>query len=266
MTQESRRLYLIQALMKERAADAEIMIPEGEPQQKALLRSLFNQRMPAPAAKEFLEIQDAYLQEETARKGITDLSALKPLRNQIYLWRGDITALRCEVIVNAANAQLLGCFCPNHNCIDNQIHTFSGVQLRLACAGLMLRQGHAEKTGGAKLTPAFNLPCRYVLHTVGPMIRGRVTREDEKMLASCYRSCLALAAQNDIKSIAFCCISTGEYNFPHHLAATIAVNTVREYLRQKQSGIKVIFNVFKEIDDEIYKKLLHANQAPESRN
>ena len=154
---------------------------------------------------------------------------------------------------------MLGCFCPNHGCIDNAIHTFSGVQLRLTCAELMKEQGHEEETGTAKITPAYNLPCKYVLHTVGPIITGRLREKDKQLLASCYRSCLELAEQNGLKSIAFCCISTGEFHFPNDKAAEIAIQTVKEYRKQTNSQIEVIFNVFKETDYEIYRELLGTN-------
>lgn len=211
-----------------------------------------------PASDGFLEIQDAYLQEEARRKGIVKITDLQPIQPQFYLWRGDITTLQCDAIVNAANSQMLGCFCPNHGCIDNAIHTFAGVQLRLHCAELMARQGHEEEAGKAKITPAFNLPCRYILHTVGPIVRGRLTEQDCRMLASCYRSCLKLAGQNGLKSVAFCCISTGEFHFPNDKAAEIAIWTVKEYKAQAHSEIEVIFNVFKESDDDIYRRLLRA--------
>lgn len=259
MTQTERRKYLIAALLKEQPQYAELEIPSNEQEQKALLRSLFNIRMPLPVTDKFLTIQDAYLQEETRKKGVTALSALKHVQKGIYLWRGDITTLQCDGIVNAANSQMLGCFCPNHGCIDNAIHTFAGVQLRLACARLMKQQGHEEETGRAKITPAYNLPCRYVLHTVGPIIYGTLAKKDKKLLASCYRSCLELAEQKGLKSIAFCCISTGEFHFPNDKAAQIAIETVKEYKEQMHSEIEVIFNVFKELDYNIYRELLQAD-------
>lgn len=212
--------------------------------------------MPKPVNPEFLKVQDEYLQTVTAEKGITDIEDLTPLQEGIYLWQGDITTLRCDAIVNAANSQMLGCFCPCHGCIDNAIHTFSGVQLRMACADLMGKQGYEEPTGSAKITLAYNLPCRYVLHTVGPIIQGRLTKKDEELLASCYRSCMELAEKNHVKSIAFCCISTGEFHFPNKRAAQIAVETVKENKRHTNSKMKVIFNVFKEIDWRIYRELL----------
>lgn len=259
MNQQERRIYLIQELLKENKAYREMKIPETSQGQKQLLRGLMNIRMPGLAGEEFLKIQDVYLQEEIGRKGITEIDSLVPVRDGIYLWQGDITTLRCDAIVNAANNQMLGCFCPNHGCIDNAIHTFSGIQLRAVCGELMEKQGHEEKTGEAKITPAFNLPCKYVLHTVGPIIRGKLTDNDKRLLASCYRSCLELAEKNHVKSIAFCCISTGEFHFPNDKAAEIAVRTVKEYRRQTQSGMEVIFNVFKDLDKEIYGKLLTAD-------
>lgn len=259
MNQQERRIYLIQELLKENKAYRDMKIPETSGEQKQLLRGLMNIRMPGPIGEDFLKIQDAYLQEEIRRKGITETDSLVPVRDGIYLWQGDITTLRCDAIVNAANSQMLGCFCPNHACIDNAIHTFSGIQLRAACEELMKEQGHEEKTGEAKITSAFNLPCKYVLHTVGPIIRGKLTDNDKRLLASCYHSCLELAEKNHVKSIAFCCISTGEFHFPNDKAAEIAVRTVKEYRRQTQSRMEVIFNVFKDLDKEIYRKLLTAD-------
>ena len=260
MTQSERRTYLIGELLKEQPQYAEMEIPAGEQEQKRLLRSLFNVRMPRPVGKEFLAVQDAYLQEEIRQKGVTDLKDLRPVREGMYLWRGDITPLRCDAIVNAANSQLLGCFVPCHGCIDNAIHTYAGVQLRAACAEIMHRQGHSEGVGAAKITPAFNLPCKYVLHTVGPIICGRLTRREEGQLASCYRSCLELAEQNGVKSIAFCCISTGEFHFPNDRAAQIAVEAVKAYKERTNSTVEVIFNVFKQIDFDIYRKLLGSDK------
>lgn len=259
MTQTERRRYLIQALLEERPEYADIQVPPDVPEQKRLLRSLFNVRMPRPISEDFLKVQDAYLQEEIRRKGITGLDSLHPVREGIYLWQGDITTLRCDAIVNAANSGMLGCFVPCHGCIDNAIHTFAGVQLRLACARIMDRQGRQEETGGAKLTSAFNLPCRYILHTVGPIVSGRLTQRDCDLLASCYRSCLELAEENHIKSVAFCCISTGEFHFPNRQAAEIAVNTVMEFKEKTPSNMEVIFNVFKNMDAAIYRALLQQN-------
>lgn len=216
--------------------------------------------MPKAASKEFLQVQDEYLQEELRLKGVTDIADLTPVAPDIYLWQGDITTLKCDGIVNAANAQMLGCFCPNHGCIDNAIHTFAGVQLRQKCADIMNIQGYEEPTGQAKITKAYNLPCKYVLHTVGPIVYGRLKEKNERQLASCYRACLALAEENGLQSIAFCCISTGEFHFPNERAAEIAVRAVAEYKRQTQSKIKVIFNVFKVEDYGVYARLLKTDR------
>ena len=264
MTQEDRRIWLIQALLRERGEAVEI--PQGEPRQKQLLRALFNVRMPWFADPEFLRVQDEYLQEELHRKGITDYGDLQPVEDGIYLWQGDITTLKCGAIVNAANSQMLGCFMPGHLCIDNAIHTFAGVQLRLECADIMGRQGYDEPTGKAKITSAYNLPCDFILHTVGPIIYGNVTERDQQLLTDCYRSCLELAEQNGIKSIAFCCISTGIFSFPNRLAAEIAVRTVKEYKAENDSKIEVIFNVFKNDDYQIYRELLCGDRTAEGRS
>ncbi len=254
MTQAERRSFLIEYLLSERKE--RITIPSDEYNQKRLLRSLFNIRMPKPVSDEFLQIQDEYLQEENRRKGITDIADLEPIQKEIYLWQGDITTLKCGAIVNAANSQMLGCFNPCHGCIDNAIHTFAGVQLRRDCNEIMQKQGYDEPTGQAKLTLAYNLPCKYVIHTVGPIVRGRLTQEDRDLLKSCYLSCLKLAEEKYVDSIAFCCISTGVFGFPQREAAQIAVDTVKEYKEESHSDIKVIFNVFKDSDLAIYRGVL----------
>lgn len=257
MEQQQRREWLIQHLYDEDDYYRNYGIPSDEQEQKNLLRSLMNVRMPKPISEEFLAVQDEYLKAENA-VGVVDASLLTPstLDNRIYLWQGDITTLKIDAIVNAANSQMCGCFRAMHNCIDNIIHTKSGIQLRLKCSDIMQKQGHEEPTGKAKITPAYNLPCKYVLHTVGPIVQGRLTNKHKELLASCYRSCLELAEQSGIESIAFCCISTGVFMFPNKEAAEIAVNTVEEYL-QEHNGIKqVVFNVFKDEDLLIYEKLL----------
>lgn len=258
MNQSEKRLFLIQSLLKENPAYRDLGIPADTNSQRQLLRGLMNLRAPQRTDADFLKMQDEYLQGETAAKGITDAADLAPMQPGLYLWQGDITTLQCDAIVNAANSGMTGCYIPNHRCIDNAIHTFAGVELRLACADLMEQQGYPEPTGRAKITPAFNLPCRYVLHTVGPITDGRVTKADKELLASCYRSCLALAAENNLESVAFCCISTGEFHFPNELAAQIAVETVKDFLKKQTSVKKVIFNVFKDLDKAIYEKLLRA--------
>lgn len=256
MNQSERRLFLIQSLLDERPSCRKQEIPTDAQRQKVLLRGLMNIRSPRAIRPEFQKIQDAYLQAETAEKGITDIADLSPIQLGLYLWQGDITTLRCDAIVNAANSGMTGCYVPNHRCIDNAIHTYAGVELRLACAELMEQQGYPKPTGTAKITPAFNLPCKYVLHTVGPIIDGPVTAQDEALLASCYRACLEKAAEQDLESVAFCCISTGEFHFPNNLAAQIAVRTVKEFLSRQTSVRKVIFNVFKDLDKQIYQQLL----------
>ena len=259
MTQKEKRIFLIEELLAERPEYASIKIPRGIASQRSLLRSLMNVRRPGGISDRFLSVQDEYLKEEIAANGITDFSDLSPVTDGIYLWQGDITTLRCDAIVNAANSGMTGCYVPCHGCIDNCIHSYAGVQLRLECEGIMAAQGHEEETGGAKITSAYNLPCKYVIHTVGPIIRDRVTEADREALASCYRSCLEVAYRNGIKSIAFCCISTGEFRFPNDQAAEIAVRTVQKYREQTAGDIEVIFNVFKNIDHGIYRELLGGN-------
>ena len=289
MTQAERRLYLITELLKEDKGSAGFklglvpgneggfVIPDDEKSQRDILRSLMNIRAPYPISDEFLRIQDEYLQQRNRERGITDIGDLCPVcgvgefdtstglsdhglshRGQLYLWQGDITTLKVDAIVNAANSQLLGCFALLHACIDNCIHTYAGIQLRLACNELMQKQGHEEGTGLCKITPAFNLPSRYVLHTVGPIIYTSVGKREKILLANCYKNCLKTASQNQLESIAFCCISTGVFRFPQDLAAQIAVETVEKWLAENpdSSVKKVVFNVFGNKDLEIYKKVL----------
>ncbi len=259
MTRTEQRLYLIKFLLNENPRYSKIEIPTDEDEQRDLLRSLFNVRPPEPISDEFLEIQDDYLKSEIEARGIVDSDTLSATKynNQIYLWQGDITTLKVDAIVNAANSALLGCFQPLHNCIDNIIHTLSGVRLRLACNELMNEQRHKEETGKAKITPAYNLPSKYVLHTVGPIISGKLTDRDRMLLADCYKSCLELAVKNDIKSMAFCCISTGVFCFPQQEAEEIAVKTVSLFLQNNHSDMKVIFNVFTDKDLAIYQNILN---------
>lgn len=259
MTQAERRIYLIKHLLAEQPRYQGLSVPADTAEQKRLLRSLMNIRVPQPIGEDFLAVQDEYLQGELAQKGVADFADLMPVSEGIYLWQGDITTLRCDAIVNAANSSMTGCYVPCHGCIDNCIHTYAGVQLRQECAAIMREQGREEETGKAKITRAYNLPCKYILHTVGPIISGPLTRADEELLASCYRSCLELAERHGVKSIAFCCISTGEFHFPNDRAAAIAVRSVKEYRAEHESEIQVIFNVFKDVDYEIYQNLLAAN-------
>ncbi|WP_449455481.1 protein-ADP-ribose hydrolase [Streptococcus suis] len=230
-------------------------LPQTQEEQEWVLRALMNIWEPKVMPAEFWSLQDAYLQERLTQKRVTGLSDLQEVEPQIYLWQGDITCLKVDAIVNAANSQLLGCFVPHHRCIDNAIHSQAGLQLRLACYQLMKAQGHLEATGQAKITPAYNLPANYVIHTVGPIIQEEVEPQDEELLASSYRKSLELAVEKGLTSIAFCCISTGEFRFPNQLAAEIAVRTVRNFIKEHPE-INVIFNVFKDEDKENYQKLL----------
>lgn len=256
MNQNERRIFLIQELLKEDKRYNDIEIPQDFEEQRALLRALMNVRIPKGINDEFIKVQNEYLQEEIKRKGIVDIDDLEPIKSGIYLWQGDITTLRCDAIVNAANSGMTGCYVPNHRCIDNCIHLFAGIQLRLECDEIMTKQGHGEPTREAKITNSYNLPCKYIIHTVGPIINGKLTSEDCDLLESCYKSCLELASKNNLESIAFCCISTGEFHFPNDKAAQIAVKTVEEFMKKETSLKKVIFNVFKDMDKEIYRKLL----------
>lgn len=253
MTQNERLYFLLDYLIKEEYSG--IKIPLDVLGQKRLLRSLMNVRPPKEISEEFIKIQDEYLRAETADKGITDVNDLTPVCDKLYIWQGDITTLKCGSIVNAANSAMLGCFVPCHKCIDNAIHTYAGVQLRLECSDIMMKQGREEATGQAKITKAYNLPCDYIIHTVGPIVRGGLTEKDCELLKSCYIECLKKAEENGIKSIAFCCISTGEFHFPNEKAAQIAVSTITEYLKKSEIE-RVIFNVFKDEDRAIYTKLL----------
>ncbi|MCI9176315.1 MAG: protein-ADP-ribose hydrolase [Lachnospiraceae bacterium] len=226
--------------------------------QRRLLRSLMNVRYPGKRLNpEFLRLQDELLAEEREEKGVVDVLELPAVNSdsRISLWQGDITCLKADAIVNAANSQMLGCFIPCHACIDNAIHSAAGLQLRDECMELMQAQGHEEPVGRAKITKGYNLPAKFVLHTVGPAVSGTVTQEDEKKLESCYRSCLELAEANGIRSIVFCCISTGVFCFPNGRAAEIAIQTVREYLKGSHIQ-RVVFNVFQDHDKSIYEHLL----------
>ena len=258
MTQDERREYLIQYLLKEEIPFGRQNIPTDKQGQENLLRSLMNVRPPRPISNDFLKIQDEYLTERNIERGITDVDTLAPVKSdsRLYIWQGNITTLKCDAIVNACNSQMLGCFSPMHACIDNFIHTYAGMELRLKMHEIMAKQGHEEETGKAKITSGYNLPTKYILHTVGPIIQWKVTKEDEDLLASCYTECLKLAADTGVESIAFCCLSTGVFRFPQQRAAEIATNTVKQYLNKDSRIKKVIFNVFKDEDLKIYSGLL----------
>ncbi len=260
MTRSERIQFLNEALLEDmpqyrREAKR---VPFDEENQRHLLRCLMNVRKPLALSPHFLEAQDVLLGAEREAKGVVHVSELPaiPSDDRIVLWQGDITRLDADAIVNAANSQLLGCFRPGHNCIDNVIHSAAGLQLREECAEIMYRQGHEEPTGQAKITKGYNLPAKHVLHTVGPIISGSLTEEDRGLLASCYRSCLRLAEEKGLRSVAFCCISTGVFRFPKDEAARIAVETVREYLK---TGVveKIVFCVHGDENLRIYQKLLY---------
>jgi O-acetyl-ADP-ribose deacetylase (regulator of RNase III) len=252
--------YLNKMLLRDlpQYEESAMQFPHDVPSQRRLLRSLMNVRPPLTLNEEFLQLQDEVLSAEREEKGIVDVMKLPSASDsRIALWQGDITRLNADAIVDADNSALLGCFYPCHGCIDNAIHSAAGLQLRDECNQIMQKQGHPELTGLAKITKGYNLPCKYVLHTVGPIIREKANQKDCALLASCYYSCLELAETYDCKSVAFCCISTGEYHFPNQEAAGIAVQTAKEFLKTNRSLKKVVFNVFKDIDLEYYQKLLN---------
>ena len=272
MNQAERRFYLILELLKENGGAAGdylgltpsngggYVIPSGEQEQKALLRALMNIRGPYAASEEFLRIQDDYLKEVNLERGVTSIEEIAPCDKdkRLYLWRGDITTLKVDAIVNAANSQMLGCFVPLHKCIDNCIHTYAGIELRLECASLMNEQGHEEETGRCRITSAYNLPSKYILHTVGPIISTVAGPRDDALLASCYKSCLDKANEYNLESVAFCCISTGVFRFPQDRAAGVAIRTVRSWLDEHSSSTvkRIVFNVFGDRDYELYKSKL----------
>ncbi|SDB50260.1 protein-ADP-ribose hydrolase [Butyrivibrio sp. INlla16] len=282
MNQDERRDYLINRLKTESQEYKKIQIPGLATEKRQLLRALMNVRMPGEIDQDFLDVQDAYLKNARDEKGVVTVDDISFNQEGIGIWKGDITRLQVDAIVNAANSGMTGCYVANHTCIDNCIHTYAGVQLRYECARIMQKQGYEEPTGQAKITPGYNLPAKYVLHTVGPIVQESLTEEHERLLASCYRSCLELADEKGLESVAFCCISTGVFMFPNERAAEIAVKTVRDFMKKDTSVSlprisdagspaalseskerrsvpsvrKVIFNVFKDYDEEIYRELL----------
>lgn len=265
MTHSEKVSWLIQRFMEEDPGYSTVKEPVDDTEKRRLLRSLMNVRRPGPADEELLRVQDELLGEELRERGVIYIEEIPPIAekyscstvknaDRISLWQGDITRLAADAIVNAANGQLLGCFVPCHGCIDNVIHSAAGIQLRNECAELMEEQGHDEPAGKAKITSAYNLPAKYVIHTVGPVVGGKVTKKQEEELRSCYSSCLRTAEKKHLTSLAFCCISTGEFHFPNKLAAQIALETVDRYLSASALR-RVIFNVFKDEDRNIYEKL-----------
>ena len=252
---------ILHILLSESSVYDNMPFPNNLHDKRNLLRALLNIRPPRPISREFLAAQDTELQLQLAEKGVVTISQTEPCGcdERVRLWQGDITRLQVDAIVNAANDALLGCFVPLHKCIDNAIHSAAGIELRLECNRLMQRQGYAEPTGKAKITKGYNLPARYVIHTVGPIVSGGVpSQKQEKQLSDCYRSCLETATVHAVESMAFCCISTGEYGFPQQRAAEIAVATVLDYLNTtKYTTIKtIVFDVFSRNDYTIYRKLL----------
>jgi len=255
MEQEERLDYLIGYLQKHGSA---LRLPEAKTleEKKTYFRALMNVWKVQPLTEEFLNIQDRYLQEELKSKPVRKMQDLIPVQKNLFVWQGDITLLAADAVVNAANKSLLGCFLPLHKCIDNAVHSFAGLQLRAKCFEIMQAQGREEETGQAKITPAYNLPSRYVIHTVGPIVGQKLTAQDEALLCSCYRSCMRCAAEQGLTSIAFCCISTGEFHFPNQRAGELAVQTVKACQREFARDMNVVFNVYKDIDMDIYIELL----------
>ena len=248
--------WLITYLLEENEAYRDISIPQQEEECFQLYRSLVNVREPKPVSNAYLCHEKAVLEAIKHQKGIVTIAQMQAFDKNLHLWKGDITRIQADAIVNAANAQLLGCFQPCHGCIDNAIHTFAGIELRQECAVIMRKQGHEEPVGKAKITKGYHLPATYVLHTVGPIVYGQVTDTQKQQLADCYRSCLSLAQQYHLTSVAFCCISTGVFHFPNEEAAAIAIHTVKTYLQETNYERKVIFNEFKDEDERIYQTYL----------
>ena len=263
ITQAERLDYLIEKFKADFDEYKDLNIPDNREEKRRILRSLMNIRMPKEMSPEILKVQDEYLSERAVEKGVVDLSDIPIIREGLSIWQGDITRLSVDAIVNAANSQMLGCFVPMHTCIDNCIHTFSGVQLRAECSRQMnelrIRYGrdYEQPTAVPMLTDAYNLPTKKVVHIVGPIVQCKLTPELEKDLENCYKNTLDMCADNELKSVAFCCISTGVFHFPNRRAAEIAVSTVKEWLNSNPGKVeRVIFNVFKDEDKAIYEKLI----------
>ena len=271
--QEERLDYLLEKFKKDSLWYKDLEVGEDYQEKRRALRSLMNIRMPGAMAPEVLEVQDEFLREEAAEKGIVTLEEIptaarqygsrKSFGDKISVWQGDITRLQVGAIVNAANSQMLGCFHPCHGCIDNAIHSAAGIELREACSQYMehrkVQYGkeYEEPTGRAVLTEGYNLPAEYVIHTVGPIVYGNLTEKLKEDLRNCYKNILKCCVEHGIRSVAFCCISTGEFHFPNDEAARIAVAEVRKYLEKHQEDFdRVIFNVFKDVDRELYEDLV----------
>ena len=264
MTQTERLDFLVEAFKADSEQYKNIQTPTDANGKRRVLRSLMNIRMPKRMDDTVLSVQDEYLRERIKENGIVTLSEIPVIRDGLSIWQGDITRLAVDAIVNAANSQMLGCFVPMHTCIDNCIHTFAGVQLRAECARQMkiLRNQYGadyeQPTATPMLTDAYNLPAKKIVHIVGPIVQSRLTPALEKDLADCYQNTLDLCAENGLRSVAFCCISTGVFRFPNKRAAEIAVETVEKWLSEHGGKIdRVIFNVFKDEDKAYYEELLH---------
>ena len=262
-TQAERLDYLVEEFKKDSVQYKDLQTPEDAEGKRRILRSLMNIRMPQSMPEEVLRVQDDYLKERSIEKGIVALSDIPEIRDGLSIWQGDITRLQVDAIVNAANSQMLGCFVPMHNCIDNCIHTFAGVQLREEGSRLMnqLRirygAGYEQPTAVPMLTDGYNLPAKKVVHIVGPIVQYKLTPELEKDLADCYRNTLEICAKNGLTSVAFCCISTGVFRFPNRRAAEIAVRTVEEWMEKNPGRVgRVVFNVFKDEDKALYEGLI----------
>ena len=266
MDQHERLECMIKELLREEIRTGHTEIPEERRERENMWRSLVNVREAKPAREEYLAVQDAYLQERLREKGVTDGEALKavPSDERLVLWQGDMSLLQCDAVVNPANSRMLGCFQPLHACLDNVLHTFAGVQLRLACHKQMqairakLGEGYEQPTAIPMMTDAFNLPAKKIVHVVGPVVGGALTDTHREQLAACYRNTMMLCDRQGVHSLAFCCISTGVFSFPQEAAADIAVRTVKDYLDGNTKIRRVIFNVFTDEDARIYRERLEA--------
>ena len=261
--QNDRLNFLLEGFRADSKNYKDIKIPSDGQEKVRILRSLMNIRMPGKMSEAIIKVQDEYLKECTKKKGIVEVSDIEIIKENISIWQGDITRLKLDAIVNAANSQMLGCFIPMHTCIDNQIHTFAGVQLRDECNRKMneLRKicgnNYEQPTAIPMLTNAYNLPAKKVIHIVGPIVESNLTAKKEDELASCYENTLDMCLENGLRSVAFCCISTGVFHFPNKRAAEIAVSTVEKWIsKHPESMDRIVFNVFKEDDREYYEKLL----------
>ena len=269
--QEQRLDYLLRAFKEDSVRYRDLEVADDYQEKRMTLRSLMNIRMPGEMSEETVRVQDEFLAREAMEKGIVPFQEIptaarqygssSPLGEKISIWQGDITRLKAGAIVNAANSQMLGCFVPCHRCIDNAIHSAAGIQLRRECSSYMkhrkIQYGprYEEPVGQAVLTKGFNLPAEYVIHTVGPVVTGSLNETLREELRSCYKSVLECCVEHGISSVAFCCISTGEFHFPNQEAARIAVGTVSEYLKTHGDSFeRIIFNVFKDMDRVLYEQ------------